>query len=63
MKTETSALRLPVAYGGVDEGAAGPDAMAFVALLCEPCARQGAQTSWVRLCLLEDPAQLTQGFS
>lgn len=58
----TSALGLPVAYGGVDEGAdRRAVAMAFAALLAEPCPRQGAQTGRVCLCLLEDPAALTQG--
>lgn len=60
----TSALCPAVPYGGVDERAAGADAVAFGALLGEPRARQRAQTFRVRLRLLEDPAPpLTQDFS
>lgn len=57
----TSALSLPVAYGGVDEVAARhPVMMALAARLAEPRARQEAQMRRVRLPLLEGSASLTE---
>lgn len=57
----TSALSLPVAYGGVDQVAAcRPVAMAFAALLAEPRSWQEVQTRRVCLRLLEVPEALTR---